>query len=58
MEVDTLIEEKVSNIGEDIQGFYSNIIEFEAHAIPGTPPEEREQRERMVNMIVDNIKGL
>jgi hypothetical protein len=58
MEVDTPIEEKVSKIGEAIQGFCSKIIELEAHAIPGTPPEEREKREKMVNTTVENIKSL
>jgi hypothetical protein len=48
----------VSNIDEDIQGFFLKIIEFQAHTIPSTPPEEREKRENMVNMIIENINSL
>jgi hypothetical protein len=59
MEVDTPIEEKVSKISVKIfKDLCSNIIELEAHAIPGTPPEEREKREKMVNTTVENIKSL
>jgi hypothetical protein len=58
MEVETLIEQQVSNIDKVIQGFRSNIIELESCAIPGTPPEEIDQRENMVNTSVENIKIL
>jgi hypothetical protein len=58
MEVDTPIEEHVSKIGKAIPSFHSNIVELEAHAIPGTPLEEREKRKKMVNTTVDNIKSL
>ena len=58
MEVDTPIEEKVSNIDEFIQGFHLNMIELEAHAIPCTAPEEREKKEKMVNTTTKNIKSL
>jgi hypothetical protein len=58
MEVDTSIEEQVSKINEAIQGFFSKIIKLESCTIPGTSPEEREKREKMVTMIVENINIL
>jgi hypothetical protein len=58
MEVDTPIEAHVSKLDESIQGFCLKIIELEAHTIPGTPLEEREKMEKMMNTTVENIKSL
>jgi hypothetical protein len=42
MEVDTLLDEKVTKISEAIEGFHAKMFDLEAHTMPSTPPKERE----------------
>jgi len=58
MVVDATLEEHVSKISEFIQGFHTRIREFKVHTIPGTPPEEKEERERKTITSVEKIKSL
>jgi hypothetical protein len=56
--VEATVEDQVSNISIIIKGLQNKIIELELRALPGTPPEEREQRERTTQTIVEKIKSL
>jgi hypothetical protein len=58
MEVYSPLEYKVSNISESIHGFYAKIVDLEACTTPSTPPEEREQREKIVTKTMESIKSL
>jgi predicted nucleic acid-binding Zn-ribbon protein len=58
MEVDTPLEEKVTKISESIQGFRAKIVDLEAHTMPSTPPEEREQWEKTTMMTMESIRSL
>lgn len=40
-----LLEDKVAQLNQAIQGFSAKITELEACSLLSTPPEEREQRE-------------
>ena len=55
MEVYISVEEKVMNISEAIQRFYSNIVDLEAWMTQSTPLEERQQREQIASMEKTNI---
>jgi hypothetical protein len=52
------MEEHVSNIGEVIKGFFTRIEDLQLCSTPGTPPEEREGREKMTMTVIENIKKL
>jgi hypothetical protein len=58
MEVDTPLEEKVTKINESIQGFHTNIVDFESRTTPSTPPEERKKREKTTMTTVESIRSL
>jgi hypothetical protein len=58
MEVDTPLEEKVSNISESIQGFHTKMVDLEVCNMPSTPLEEREQREKKLTTTMESIKSL
>jgi hypothetical protein len=58
MIVEATMEEQVSNIGEVIKGFCTKIEDLESCTVPGTPPEEREQREKTMQTSVAKIKIL
>lgn len=55
MEIDAPFEEKVTKIGESIQGFHVKIIDLEACRTLSTPLEEREKTEKTVVTIVERI---
>jgi hypothetical protein len=57
-EEDAPLEEQVTKLSEAIQGFCTKINDLEARQIPGTPPEEREQREKLVTTTLENIISL
>jgi hypothetical protein len=56
--VEAIVEEKVSKISAVIKGLWNKITELELCTLPGTPPEEREQRERTTQTSVEKIKIL
>jgi hypothetical protein len=58
MEVNTPLEEQVTKTNEAIQGFHVKIVDLEVCTTPSTPPKEREKRENIALMIVENIKSL
>jgi hypothetical protein len=58
MVVEAMVEEQVVNISEAIKGLHMNITELEVCATPGTPLEERAQREWTVQTTVEKIKIL
>jgi predicted nucleic acid-binding Zn-ribbon protein len=58
MVVEYTLEEQVSNIREFIKGFYTRIEDLESHTMPGTTPEEKEERERNLMTAVASIKRL
>jgi hypothetical protein len=58
VEVDTPMEDKLTKICESIQGFRANIVYLEARMFPGTPPEEREQRENIAMTTIERIRSL
>jgi hypothetical protein len=47
--VEATVEEKVSKISAVIKGIQNKITKLELCTLPGTPPKEREQRERMAH---------
>jgi DNA repair exonuclease SbcCD ATPase subunit len=56
--MEALVEEKVTNISEAIQGFHACIVDLEACVTPSTPLEEREKREQRLTTIVESINNL
>jgi hypothetical protein len=54
----TPLEEHVTKLSEAIHGFCTKINDLEAQHIPGTPPEEREQREKLATTNLENIRSL
>lgn len=54
--VEATMEEQVLKIGEFIKGFQSKIEDLQLWSTLGTPPEEREGRERTTIIVVANIK--
>jgi uncharacterized protein (DUF3084 family) len=58
MVVEAMVEEQVVNISEAIKGLHMKITELEVRTTPGTPPEERAQRERTAQTTVEKIKIL
>jgi predicted nucleic acid-binding Zn-ribbon protein len=58
MVVEATLEEQVSKIREVIKGFHTRIEDLESHTTPGTPPEEKAQRERTTMTSVASIKSL
>jgi hypothetical protein len=53
-----MIEEQVVNISEAIKGLHTNIMMMEVRTPPRMPVEEKTQRERTVQKIVEKIKSL
>ena len=58
VEEDTPLEDKVTTISEAIQGSHTKIVDLEARAMPSTPQEEKEQREKTVRTKMENIMSL
>jgi hypothetical protein len=54
--VEATMEEKVLKIGEVIKGLCMRIEDLQLRSTPGTPPEEREGRERTMMTVIENIK--
>jgi hypothetical protein len=58
MVVEAIMEEHISRIGEAIKGIFTRIEDLKSHSTLRTPPEEREERERIAITMVVNIKKL
>jgi hypothetical protein len=58
MEVDSPLEDKVSNTSESIQGFHMKIVYLGVSTMPSAPRKEREKMEKTPKIIAESIKIL
>jgi hypothetical protein len=57
IEEDTPLEDKLMKISESNHGFFTKIVDLEAHTTTSTPLEEREQWEKKNMITMERIKS-